>query len=93
MESLHTLDAKPADLEDDLLALGQRARKASRKLALASPVQKNRALVAAAASLREKTPELLAANALDMAQARAKNLPAASLDPPFHGRDGASAKR
>ena len=80
MESLHILDAKPADLEADLLALGQRARKAARKLALAAPEQKNRALLAAAASLRAKTPELLAANALDMAQARTKNLAAAMLD-------------
>ena len=80
MESLHILDAKPADLEADLLALGQRARKAARKLALAAPEQKNRALLAAAASLRTKTPELLAANVLDMAQARTKNLAAAMLD-------------
>ncbi|MGO9432349.1 glutamate-5-semialdehyde dehydrogenase [Rhodoblastus sp.] len=80
MESLHIIDAKPADLDADLLALGQKARKAARKLALASPEQKNSALFAAAALLREKTTELLAANAQDMTQARAKNLPAASLD-------------
>jgi glutamate-5-semialdehyde dehydrogenase len=80
MESLHFLDAKPADLHADLLALGARARKAARVLGLASPEQKNRALLAAAKFLREKTPELLAANALDMARARKKDLGPAMLD-------------
>ena len=80
METLKTLDAQPDDLHADLLALGARARKASRALGLASTEQKNRALLAAATFLRAKTPDLLAANALDMAQARAKNLGAAMLD-------------
>ena len=80
MENLKILDAQPDDLHADLLARGARARKAARALGLASTEQKNRALLAAAKILREKTPELLAANALDMAQARAKNLGAAMLD-------------
>jgi glutamate-5-semialdehyde dehydrogenase len=80
MENLKIIDAQPDDLHADLLALGARARKAARALGLASPEQKNRALLTAAKILREKTPELLAANALDMAQARAKSLGAAMLD-------------
>ncbi|WP_294540058.1 glutamate-5-semialdehyde dehydrogenase [uncultured Rhodoblastus sp.] len=80
MENLHLLDAKSADLHAGLLALGARARKAARTLGLAAPEQKNRALLAAAKFLREKAPDLLAANALDMAQARSKNLGPAMLD-------------
>src|SRR6266702_5171185 len=80
MESLKLLDGEAGDLHASMLDLGRRARKAARVLALATPEQKNRALTAAAAHLRAKTPELLAANALDMAQARAKNLAAAALD-------------
>ncbi len=80
MESLKILDGEKGDLEAELLALGRKARKAARVLALAASEQKNRALHAAAASLRNRTKALLEANALDMAQARAKNLSAAALD-------------
>ncbi len=80
MESLKILDGDKADLNSSLLAIGRRARKAARVLALAAPEQKNRALAAAAKALREKTAALIEANALDMAAARAKNLNAASLD-------------
>jgi glutamate-5-semialdehyde dehydrogenase len=80
MENLKIIDVQPDDLHADLLALGARARKAARALGLASPEHKNRVLRAAAKFLRAKTPDLLAANALDMAQARAKNLGAAMLD-------------
>jgi len=80
MESLKILDGEKGDLEAELLALGRKARKAARVLALAASEQKNRALHAAAASLRNRTEALLEANALDMAQARAKNLSAAALD-------------
>lgn len=80
MESLKILDGAAADLHASLLELGRRARKAARKLALASPEQKNRALVAAADRLRGKSKELIEANAQDMVSARAKNLNASSLD-------------
>ncbi len=80
MESLKILDGDAAGLHASLLELGRRSRKAARKLALASPEQKNRALVAGAAALRGKTRELIEANALDMAAARAKNLAPAMLD-------------
>ena len=88
MESLHLLDGQAvsqavnpaAALDASLLALGKRARKASRVLALASPEQKNRALLAAASILRARTGDLIQANAQDMEQARVKNLAAAALD-------------
>lgn len=50
----------------DLNAMGERARKAARKLATASAEQKNRALEAIAASLVERSTEVLAANSQDM---------------------------
>ncbi|MFA6019552.1 MAG: glutamate-5-semialdehyde dehydrogenase [Rhodospirillales bacterium] len=60
--------------------LGQKARAAAERLALASESAKNAALMAAGAALRERKPSLLAANALDMAKAEAKGLSAAMLD-------------
>ena len=80
MESLNVLDGGAADLEKSLLAIGRNARKASRVLALAAPEQKNRALRAAARILRGRKADLLEANALDMASARAKDLGPAMLD-------------
>ena len=80
MESLNVVDGGADDLEASLLALGRKARKAARQLALASPEQKNRALRAAATFLRVRTKELLEANALDLASARTKNLAPAMLD-------------
>ena len=80
MESLNVLDGGAADLEKSLLAIGRSARKASRVLALAAPEQKNRALRAAARILRGRKADLLEANALDMASARAKDLGPAMLD-------------
>ena len=77
MTSLELLDNTT---ETGLLALGGAARAASRVLALASPEQKNRALLAAASFLRAREPELLEANALDMTAAQAKNLGSAMLD-------------
>lgn len=50
--------------------LGQRARAASRQLMSASTEQKNRALVEAAKTLRQVSPELIAANAKDVDSVR-----------------------
>ena len=80
MESLNVLGGGAGDLEASLGAIGRKARKAARVLALASPEQKNLALRAAAKFLRARTSDLLQANALDMAAARAKNLAPAMLD-------------
>ena len=80
MDSLNVAPGGAADLENALLAIGREARKAARVLALASPEQKNHALRAAGKILLARQPELLEANALDMAKARGKNLAAAMLD-------------
>jgi glutamate-5-semialdehyde dehydrogenase len=80
MESLQILDGKADDLDAIMLDIGRRARKAARLLALAAPEQKNRALRAAAETIRARAGELLDANAQDMANAQAKNLGPALLD-------------
>jgi glutamate-5-semialdehyde dehydrogenase len=68
------------DIQHYVKTLGQEARAASRILARAGTARKNAALEAiAAAILREKTA-LLAANAEDVASARAAGLDAALLD-------------
>ncbi len=66
--------------EDTMLAIGRRAREASRQLALASPGAKSEALHAAAKALREAAPAILAANEKDLAAARAAGRPAAFID-------------
>ena len=60
--------------------LGRAAVSAAAQLALADSATKNRALQAAAAALRRRAPQILAANAADLAQARERNLSAALLD-------------
>jgi glutamate-5-semialdehyde dehydrogenase len=60
--------------------LGRAARAAAQQLSIASAEQKNRALLAAAKAIRATTPAILAANAEDMAAAKAKGLNAALLD-------------
>jgi glutamate-5-semialdehyde dehydrogenase len=80
MESLNVAHGGAADLEKVMLGIGRAARRAARVLALAAPEQKNRALRAAAEILLARKPELLEANALDMANARAKSLAPAMLD-------------
>ncbi len=60
--------------------LGRAARAAAQQLSIASPEQKNRALLAAARAIRANAPAILAANAEDMAAAKAKGLTAALLD-------------
>ncbi len=58
------------DIHALMLGLGQEARKAARALSLATPEQKSAALIAAAAALRNRAPEILAANALDVSDAK-----------------------
>ncbi|WP_230532846.1 glutamate-5-semialdehyde dehydrogenase [Microvirga roseola] len=60
--------------------LGRRARKASQRVALASAAEKNAALNAIAASIRAAAPRILAANAEDLGEARAKGQPPAFID-------------
>jgi glutamate-5-semialdehyde dehydrogenase len=68
------------ELNDLMAALGRGARRAARAVALASTETKNAALRAAAAELRRRASALLAANALDVAEARGRGTVAAFLD-------------
>jgi len=73
-----------ADVEIDSAGLiadmGKRARAAARQLAASSSAAKSRALEAAAEAIREAAPEIMAANAADMARAEAAGLSGAMLD-------------
>jgi glutamate-5-semialdehyde dehydrogenase len=68
------------DISAMMAGMGQRARAASRKVALAPGHQRDVALIAMAEAIRERTPAILAANALDLAEARAAGQPASYLD-------------
>lgn len=67
-------------VHDRVRELAQRARDAAHVLRAATPAQKDAALRAVAVRLRARTPELLAANARDVAAARHAGLAPAMLD-------------
>jgi glutamate-5-semialdehyde dehydrogenase len=77
-----TLATTPPDaaLAERMHDMGVRARAAARALALLSPADRSRGLNAIAAAIRAAAPEILAANAKDMAAAETKGLSAAMLD-------------
>jgi glutamate-5-semialdehyde dehydrogenase len=68
------------DIANYMQSVGQRARAASRAMARADSGAKNAALTAIAAAIRREAKTLLAANAEDVAAARAAGLEAAMLD-------------
>src|SRR3978361_1913416 len=68
--SLKAID-RTADLPALMTDLAARARDAARVLSLASPEQKNRALDAMERAIRTNAAAILAANAEDVAEARA----------------------
>ena len=67
-------------IEDYMEQLGRAARSAARLVARAPTSAKNTALVAMAASVRERREELLAANSQDLEQARSSGLDSAMID-------------
>jgi glutamate-5-semialdehyde dehydrogenase len=69
-----------SDIAAAMGEIGRRARAAARALALAPADQKNRALGTMAAAVRAQTPLILAANAEDVAEARAAGVTGAFLD-------------
>ena len=77
--SLKAIDGN-ADLPALMADLASRARAAARVLALASPEQKNRALDAIGRAIRANAPLILAANAEDVAEARAGGESSAFVD-------------
>ncbi len=60
--------------------LATKAKRASRRLALASAAEKNRALVAMAEALERRSEEILLENAKDVSEGRKKGLSAALID-------------
>ena len=60
--------------------LGRQARAAARHLAMSGGDRRNAALIAAAAQLRSRSNEIIAANDMDMREARERGLSAAMLD-------------
>jgi len=70
----------PLDIATYMQTLGRQARAASRAMAKASTAAKNAALLAMAADIRARSTELLAANAADVAEAKASGLEPAMLD-------------
>jgi glutamate-5-semialdehyde dehydrogenase len=67
-------------IQETIHQMGRQARAAAYKLAQLSSDEKNAVLRAMAAAVRKATPELLAANALDLAAGKEKGLSAAMLD-------------
>jgi glutamate-5-semialdehyde dehydrogenase len=74
------MDDAAGDVSTQMRALGRRARAAARLIALAPEARRNAALRAMAASLRDRAGPILAANALDLAEARAAGQNAAFID-------------
>ncbi len=73
-------DAAEADTAGLMRQIGLKAKVAQRAIMLAASEAKNAALMAAAAAIREAGPAVLAANALDLADARAAGQTAAFID-------------
>ena len=68
------------DIKEYMHTVGRRARAASRRLAMATTAEKNKALMHLAAAIRREQATLLAANRQDLEAARASGLEAAMLD-------------
>jgi len=74
------MDLNATPMHAMVLAMGERAREASRALARASTAQKNRALEEAATALVEREKAILAANAHDVKAARSEGRDDAFID-------------
>lgn len=72
--------ATQLDVVTQMHALGRRARAAARLIALAPEARRNAALQAMAACLRDRAGPILAANAIDLSDARAAGQNAAFID-------------
>jgi glutamate-5-semialdehyde dehydrogenase len=69
-----------SEIQETIHQMGRRARAAAYQLAQLTSGEKNAILHAMAAAIRKATPELLAANALDLAAGTEKGLSSAMLD-------------
>jgi glutamate-5-semialdehyde dehydrogenase len=72
--------AEAINITDVMGQIGRQARSAARALASATAERKYAALIGAAHAVRERRDEILAANAIDMANARAKGMTSAFQD-------------
>src|SRR5258708_24068989 len=84
MDFIMTAPLKSVESTSDVVGLmhdiGRRARAAARVLALAGTAQKDQALAAMAEQIRARKGDILAANALDVAEAKASGATSAFLD-------------
>ena len=80
MEPLKVVAGIETDLQVVMAALGREARAAARTLALSSDETRSQALRVAASAVRERTGEILAANARDVAEARQRGTAPAFVD-------------
>ncbi|UNK38211.1 glutamate-5-semialdehyde dehydrogenase [Shinella sp. H4-D48] len=74
------LDQVKTDIDALMDTIGRNARAAARPLSIASAEQKNRALEAMAAEILANSDAILAANALDLANAKESGVAASFLD-------------
>ena len=75
-----TGEAPSRDVQGVMRDIGARARASAHALGLASPDAKNRALTSAAASIRARSHEIIAANARDLEAAEKAGATKANLD-------------
>ena len=81
MGNLRTIEeGREANTADVMAEIGRSARAAAQALSLASAETKNRALRAAAATIRARERDILAANGYDIASAKASGTTPAFLD-------------
>ena len=80
MTSSQGAQAAASSVSQIMGEIGRAARASAHALGLASSDTKNRALMAAAASLRTHSPQIIAANALDVAAAQKAGASKANLD-------------
>src|SRR5690349_2351710 len=78
MDALKVIEG--SNVEALMADLGRRARSAARRVALASAEDKNAVLLAMAVCIRTRADAILAANAEDLAEARAKGQSGAFID-------------
>ncbi|MBL0372260.1 glutamate-5-semialdehyde dehydrogenase [Rhizobium sp. KVB221] len=74
------LDVVKDDVQSLMLEIGARARAAAQPLAIATAERKHAALISMAAAIVERKDEILAANAIDLENARATDMTPALID-------------
>ena len=73
-------DARKKEIQEIMAVIGRQARAASRPLAIATAERKHAALVSMASAIVARKDEILAANALDLENARETGVAASFLD-------------